>query len=225
MARREQASPSGDAVLGDRLRWQSAQRDDQQVAQALYRGAEVDALHELSEAGLLDGFFAFLEEVGVLGLFGELTLPGVQRVLVPVVQFVLLYLLKVLYGVPSMNALPALVFSNEAAMTLVGFNAAQIAQGLTQRGEAQRRHKRKQGPRHRSGPRARAGGGNGHARNQAASQPLDRRELAEPGYKAPSRPVTQTQIRSKRTRTIVAADVAADANETPALRRLLNDKS
>lgn len=85
--------------------------------------------------------------------------------------------------------------------------------------------KRKQGPRHRSGPRARAGGGNGHARNQAASQPLDRRELAEPTYKAPSRPVTQTQIRSKRTRTIVAADVAADANETPALRRLLNDKS
>ena len=84
--------------------------------------------------------------------------------------------------------------------------------------------KRKQGPRHRSGPRARAGG-NGHARNQPGSQPLDRRELAEPAYKAPSRPVTQTQIRSKRTRTIVAADVAADANETPALRRLLNDKS
>jgi len=85
--------------------------------------------------------------------------------------------------------------------------------------------KRKQGPRHRSGPRARTGGGNGHPRNQGASQPLDRRELSEPAYKAPSRPVTQTQIRSKRTRTIVAADVAADVNETPALRRLLNDKS
>ena len=85
--------------------------------------------------------------------------------------------------------------------------------------------KRKQGPRHRSGPRARTGGGNGHPRNQGASQPLDRRELSEPAYKAPSRPITQTQIRSKRTRTIVAADVAADVNETPALRRLLNDKS
>jgi len=146
MATREQARPSGDTVLRARLRWQSAQRDDQQVAQALYAGEEVDALHELSEAGLLDGFFSFLEEVGVLGLFGDLTLPGVQRVLVPVVQFVLLYLLKVLYGVPSMNALPALVFSNEAAMTLVGFNAIQIAEGLTQRGEAKRQHKRKQGP-------------------------------------------------------------------------------
>lgn len=147
MARGEQQTTAkGETVLRERLRWQSAQRDDQQVAQALYQGAEVDALHELSEAGLLDGFFAFLEEVGVLDLFGALTLPGVQRVLVPVVQFVLLYLLKVLYGVPSMNALPALVFSNEAAMSLVGFNATQIAQGLTQRGEAQRQHKRRQGP-------------------------------------------------------------------------------
>jgi hypothetical protein len=146
MARGAEPSASGETVLGERLGWQSARRDDQQVAQALYVGAEVDALHELSEAGLLDGFFAFLEEMGVLGLFGTLRLPGVRRVLVPVVQFVLLYLLKVLYGVPSMHALPALLFSNEAAMRLVGFNATQIAQGLTQRGDAQRRHKRKQGP-------------------------------------------------------------------------------
>ena len=85
--------------------------------------------------------------------------------------------------------------------------------------------KRKQGPRHRSGPRARAGGGNGHLRNQPSTQSFDRGDPVEPVYKAPSRPVTQPQIRSKRTRTIVAADAAADANETPALRRLLNDKS
>jgi hypothetical protein len=146
MATREQTTAQRETVLRERLHWQSAQRDDQQVAQALFAGEEVDALHELSEAGLLDGFFAFLAEVGVRDLFGELRLPGVQRVLVPVVQFVLLYLLKVLYGIPSMNALPALVFSDEAAMTLVGFNATQVAQGLTQRGDAQRRHKRKQGP-------------------------------------------------------------------------------
>jgi hypothetical protein len=62
-------------------------------------------------------------------------------------------------------------------------------------------------------------------RHQQGGPPLDRNEPIEPAYKAPSRPVTQPQIRSKRTRTIVAADVAADANETPALRRLLNDKS
>jgi hypothetical protein len=72
----------------------------------------------------------------------------------------------------------------------------------------------------RSGPRARhAGKGNGA---KAPGAPFrDRVELAEPGYKAPKRPVTHTEIRSKRTRTIVKADVAADASESPALRRLL----
>ena len=77
--------------------------------------------------------------------------------------------------------------------------------------------------RQRSGPRAqRAGKGNGQARHQGAAG-FDRREMVEPVYKAPSRPTTQPQIRSKRTRTIVAADAAADANGSPALRRLLNE--
>jgi Transposase DDE domain len=146
MTESEQGQGDGTAVLRERLDWQCAQRDDRRVAQALYQGEEVDAIHELSEAGLLDGFFCFLDELGMLRLLGEQMLPGVQRVLVPTVQFVVLYLLKVLYGIPSMNALPVLLFSNEAAMTLVGFNARQIANGLTRRGDAQRQEKRKQGP-------------------------------------------------------------------------------
>ncbi|HJU24255.1 MAG TPA: pseudouridine synthase [Casimicrobiaceae bacterium] len=74
----------------------------------------------------------------------------------------------------------------------------------------------------RSGPRARhAGKGNGNGARTSGAAFRDRVELAEPGYKAPKRPVTHTEIRSKRTRTIVKADVAADASESPALRRLL----
>ena len=77
---------------------------------------------------------------------------------------------------------------------------------------------------HRSGPRAqRAGNANGHARNQSAAASFNDRRDMEPVYKVPARPVTQTQIRSKRTRTVVQADIAADADGTPALRRLLND--
>ncbi len=64
-------------------------------------------------------------------------MPEVHRVLVLAVQFVALYLLKVLYGIRSMHALPAVLFSNEAALPLMGFNARHIAQGLTQRGAAQ----------------------------------------------------------------------------------------
>jgi hypothetical protein len=67
-------------------------------------------------------------------------------VLVPTVQFVLLYLLKVLFGGQSMNELPRWLFSNVALMELVGFNARQVEEGLTKRGDAQRKTKPKQGP-------------------------------------------------------------------------------
>jgi hypothetical protein len=43
--------------------------------------------------------------------------------MVLVVQYLLLYSLKILFGIESMNGLPALLFSGEALMRLVGFNA------------------------------------------------------------------------------------------------------
>src|SRR5690348_16456636 len=99
------------SAVMERLNWQLAWRDDERVGQALYNGEEIEEMHELSEAGLLDEFFVFLEEVGMMAVLERLELPGVQRVLVPTVQFVLLYLLKVLFGGESMNALPRWLFS------------------------------------------------------------------------------------------------------------------
>src|SRR5258708_4906406 len=142
-AAEEQSDPS--AVM-ERLSWQLAYRDDVRVGQGLYAGAEIEEMHELSEAGLLDEFFVFVEQVGMMAVLEQVQLPGVQRVLVPTVQFVLLYLLKVLFGGQSMNELPRWLFSNVALMELVGFNARQVAEGLTKRGDAQRTTKQKQGP-------------------------------------------------------------------------------
>ena len=138
--------PSEPSAVMERLNWQLAWRDDGRVAQALYAGEEIEEMHELSEAGLLDEFFGFLEEIGMMAVLEGVELPGVQRVLVPTVQFVLLYLLKVLFGGQSMNELPQVLFSNIALMELVGFNARQVEAGLTKRGDAQRKSKKKQGP-------------------------------------------------------------------------------
>ena len=66
--------------------------------------------------------------------------------MVPVVQYVLLYSLKTLFGMESMNALPPLLFSDEALMRLVGFNAQQVRQGVCQRGAAKRQGLRTTGP-------------------------------------------------------------------------------
>lgn len=85
----EQSEPS--AVM-ERLSWQLAWRDDARVAQGLYTGEAIEEMHELSEAGLLDEFFVFLEDMGVMAGLGQSELPGVERVLVPTAQFVLRYL-------------------------------------------------------------------------------------------------------------------------------------
>jgi hypothetical protein len=45
-----------------------------------------------------------------------------------------------------MNALPALLFSDEALMRLVGFNAQHVRHGVCQRGAAKRQHPRTEGP-------------------------------------------------------------------------------
>jgi hypothetical protein len=146
MARAQQTRGDTRRVVVSRLDWRSARRDDQAVAQALHAGAGIDALYNLDEAGLLDAFYHYLEQIGFLSLSASLTLPGVKRVLLPVVQFVLLYLLKTLYGIASLNALPPLLFSNVALMRLIGFNAHQVGQGLTRRGDTRRRLRPKRGP-------------------------------------------------------------------------------
>src|SRR2546421_9954502 len=134
------------SVVQDRLHWQVACRDDTKVGQALYAGEPIDEMHHLSDAGLLDEFFVFLKDVGMLEAFEQVSQAGVKRTLVPTVQFVLLYVLKVLLGAESMNELPRVLFSDLALMELVGFNAHQCESGLTKRGDASRSTKKKQGP-------------------------------------------------------------------------------
>ena len=71
---------------------------------------------------------------------------GLKQIVRPTIQVVLLYLLKILFGSESMHELPRVLFSNVGLMELVGFNAQQCEEGLTKRGDAQRKTKKKQGP-------------------------------------------------------------------------------
>src|SRR5437764_1304153 len=141
----ERRSEEG-SVVQERLNWQTAGRDDTKVAQALYAGETIEEMHHLSDAGLLDELFVFLKDLGMLKAFEQVSQSGVKRTLVPTVQFVLLYFLKVLLGGESMNELPRVLLSDLALMELVGFNAYQCESGLTTRGDARRKTKKKQGP-------------------------------------------------------------------------------
>jgi len=124
--------------LAENLDWRFAERNDIAVAQSIHQGHPVDAVHTLDEAGLLDGFFKFLQELQILEHWQTFTINKVYRVFLPAIYFVLLYGTRVLFGIASSNALPALLFSDVAVMTLVGFNAYLVAHGMTQRGAQQR---------------------------------------------------------------------------------------
>jgi len=124
--------------LAENLDWQFAERNDNAVAQALHQGEPVDTIHTLDEAGLLDGFFAFLREQHILEHWQTFVIEGVYRVFLPALYFLLLYGTRILLGIPSTNALPELLFSNVALMELIGFNACQVSRGMTERGGSQR---------------------------------------------------------------------------------------
>jgi DDE family transposase len=132
--------------LADRLCWQAAGRDDSRVARRLYRKQVVDSVYRLDEGALLDDFFDFLPELGVVDLLADAQGTAVQREMVPCVPYLLLYRVKTLCGIESMKAVPALLFSDEALMRLVGFKAHQVRSGVCQRGAAHRQGPRLTGP-------------------------------------------------------------------------------
>jgi hypothetical protein len=131
--------------LAERLCWEIARRDDSRVARRLYRKQLVDGVYRLDEGALLDDFFHFLQAIGVMSLL-EAAHAAVQREMVPFVQYILLDGLKTLFGIEGMNALPHLLFSDEALMPLVGFNVQQVRQGICQRGATKRQGERLPGP-------------------------------------------------------------------------------
>ena len=107
--------------LAERWWWQAARRDDRRVARRLYCKQVMDGVYPLDAGALLDEFFDFLRELGVVALLEDVRGKGIEREMVPMVQSVLLYELKTLCGMERMHALPEWLFSDEARMRLVGF--------------------------------------------------------------------------------------------------------
>jgi hypothetical protein len=118
-----------------------ATRDDRRVAKAIYEREEIDSLHPLASAGLLDGLLVFMNDIGFMDVLKRFNIIGYRRMILPLVQFTLTYMAKILLDIPSMNALPEILFANCAAMELLGFNAQVLKEGICNRGH----HSRKAG--------------------------------------------------------------------------------
>ena len=66
--------------------------------------------------GSLTRTFGSALSIGVMALLENVHGTAIQREMLPYVQYILLYALKTLFGIKSMNALPALLCSDAALM-------------------------------------------------------------------------------------------------------------
>ncbi len=91
-------------------------------------------------------FFVIKEEIGLLDKWEKICPSKIKRVMVPFIQFIMLYRYKIVYGICYMEPIADLIFTNQALMKLVGFNAVAIKNGVCHRGDSKRKHKEKTGP-------------------------------------------------------------------------------
>lgn len=121
-------------TIMERLFWHSAQRDDGKVAHHLFCRKEMDTVYTLDEATLFDFFFQYLREIEVFSLLENLDPQTQQRENIAFLQFVLVFLMKVIGSIPKMEPVWELLLTDELLMGLCGFNAYQVKNGSCERG-------------------------------------------------------------------------------------------
>jgi hypothetical protein len=83
--------------------------------------------------GVVDEFFALMEQVGILR---RLAVEGLyQRRLIPLVLLVVTYCAKIILGLSSQNQLPTHLFRDAGLLRLIGYTAKQIDEGFCKRGK------------------------------------------------------------------------------------------
>jgi hypothetical protein len=132
--------------LAERWCGQVARREDVRVARRLYRKPVVDGVYPLDAGALLEEFLQCLRALGVVALLEYGRGKGLEREMGPMVQSVLRYGRKSLFGLERMHALPEWLCSDEASRRLVGFKAHQVRHGVCHRGAAKRQGPRTAGP-------------------------------------------------------------------------------
>ena len=120
--------------LIERLFWHTSERDEAKVAEHLFCHKEMDTVYTLDEATLFDFFFHYLREIDVFPLLEELDPESQKRENIPFLQFVLVYLMKVIGSIPKMEPVWELLLTDELLMGLCGFNAYQVKNGSCERG-------------------------------------------------------------------------------------------
>ncbi len=124
--------------LAELSSWQTATRDDAEVAKTLHGTRTMDQVYPLNEAAFFDELFHFARAIGAWELLEGLD-PGTREgALYPFIRFVLVTIMRCVGGVSSMLATRDVLLTDEALMGVIGFNAAQVRDGSNERGSSRR---------------------------------------------------------------------------------------
>jgi len=121
-------------TIYDRLFWHTAERDDAKVADHLYHRREMDVVYAMDEATLFDSFFNYLQEIQVFDHLLNIDPKKQRRKNVSFYQITLVFLMKVIGSVKTMDEISDLLLTDELLMNMCGFNAYQVKNGSCQRG-------------------------------------------------------------------------------------------
>jgi hypothetical protein len=121
-------------TLCNRLFWHTAERDDAKVAHHLYHRREMDVVYAMDEATLFDSFFNYLQEIEVFPLLQHLDPQKQRRKNIPFIQLVLVFLMKVVGSIKTIDEISDLLLTDELLMSMCGFNAHQVKKGCCDRG-------------------------------------------------------------------------------------------
>ena len=99
----------------------------------------MDVVYAMDEATLFDSFFNYLQEIEVLPFLESLDLQKQQRKNVSFIQVVLVFLMKVVGAIKTMEEVSDLLLTDELMMSICGFNAYQVKNGNCKRGMKLRR--------------------------------------------------------------------------------------
>ena len=121
-------------TLCDRLFWHTAEHDDAKVADHLFHHCEMDMVYAMDEATLFDSFFNYLQEIEVVPHLQRLNPQKQKRKNVPFYQITLIFLMKVIGSIKTIDEISDLLLTDELLMSMCGFNAYQVKNGSCQRG-------------------------------------------------------------------------------------------
>jgi hypothetical protein len=121
-------------TLCNRLFWHTAERDNAKVADHLFHHRDMDVVYAMDEATLFDSFFNYLQEIEAFPFLEHLDPQEQQRKNVSFMQLLLVFLMKVVGSIKTMEEISDLLLTDELLMSMCGFNAYQVKNGICQRG-------------------------------------------------------------------------------------------